>query len=574
MPRAARSGALCLEGSVVTLPAMPAVRRPARAVHRRPSVARAASLSLAFALSLGLSFGPVGVRSAVASDFPASDSRYHSYSEMVAEIQATAAAHSDIARVFSIGKSYQGRDIWAAKVSDNVATDEAEPEVMIDALHHAREHLTVEQALYVFHVLTNDYATDATVRRLVDSREVWIIFAVNPDGFEYDLTGDPYRAWRKNRQPNANGTVGTDLNRNYDYAWGCCGGSSGTPSAWNYRGPKAFSAPETRAVRDFVNSRVVGGVQQIRTHITLHTNDELILWPYGHTKTNVPSDMTVDDHSAFVALGKAMARTNGYTAEQSSDLYVTDGDEIDWLYGRYRIFTFTFELYPTEQPTVWRDHYPPDEVIARETARNRAAILHLIDVAACPYQDAGLAKRDCGPLYEDFELTRPGWKYNPFGTDNATGGTWTRGNPAGTSLHGPKQLTTTASGRRAMVTGVPAGRLPASYDLDGTTTAASPTVTLPSVPGNLSFRYYFAHTSTSTKSDFFRVYVWDLDTDARTLVYGETATAVDKDAAWTSRSISLARWAGKTIRIVFRAADGAPHNLVEAAIDDVRIERP
>ena len=74
-------------------------------------------------------------------------SGYHNYPEMVAEIQQAEADFPDIVHVFSIGKSYQGRDIWAAKVSDNVATDEDEPEVLIDALHHAREHLTTEQAL-------------------------------------------------------------------------------------------------------------------------------------------------------------------------------------------------------------------------------------------------------------------------------------------------------------------------------------------------------------------------------------------------------------------------------------------
>ena len=76
---------------------------------------------------------------------------------MVADIQAVEAAHPDIVHVFSIGKSYQGRDIWAAKISDNVATDEAEPEVLFDALHHAREHLTIEQALYLLHLLADDY---------------------------------------------------------------------------------------------------------------------------------------------------------------------------------------------------------------------------------------------------------------------------------------------------------------------------------------------------------------------------------------------------------------------------------
>jgi carboxypeptidase T len=522
-----------------------------------------------------LSMAPfVAVPAAAASDFPAYDSLYHNYPEMVADIEATAAAHPGIVSVFSIGRSYRGRNIWAAKVSDNVATDEDEPEVLIDALHHAREHLTVEQALYVLHTLANDYGTDPEVTNLVDSREIWIIFAVNPDGFAYDLTGNPYRAWRKNRQPNGNGTVGTDINRNYGYLWGCCGGSSGRPVAWDYRGSRPFSAPETRAVRDFVASRVVNGVQQIRTHITLHTNDELILWPYGHTKTDVPPDMTRDDHKAFVALGGAMAAMNGYTAEQSSDLYVTDGDEIDWLYHRYRIFTFTFELYPKEQPTVWLDHYPPDERIAGQTARNREAILHLIARAGCPYADAGIARRDCGPLYDDFEIARPGWTRDPWATDTAKGGAWARGNPQPTSLHGPKQLGTTASGHGALATGLVAGRGPAWNDLDGRTSIASPTVVLPATPGPLTFDYSFAHTNASTSSDWFRVYVWDLDADTRTLVYAESGTPRDKDGSWVARSVPLDAWAGRRIRVVFAARDGGPRNLVEAEVDDVRIRRP
>ena len=93
----------------------------------------------------------------------------------------------------SIGKSYQNRNIWAAKVSDNVADDENEPEVLFDGLHHAREHLTVEQ--------TGDPALAERrlrhgheITKLVDTREIWIIFNVNPDGGEYDLTGSPYRA--------------------------------------------------------------------------------------------------------------------------------------------------------------------------------------------------------------------------------------------------------------------------------------------------------------------------------------------------------------------------------------------
>ena len=113
---------------------------------------------------------------------------YHTYPEMVDEIQAVEAAHPDIVDVFSIGESVHGRDIWAAKVSDNVATDEDEPEVLFDAAHHADEHLTVEQALYLFHALVDDYGVGPKVTRLVDTREIWIIFMLNPDGVQFDLT--------------------------------------------------------------------------------------------------------------------------------------------------------------------------------------------------------------------------------------------------------------------------------------------------------------------------------------------------------------------------------------------------
>ncbi|TAK00602.1 MAG: hypothetical protein EPO36_08115 [Chloroflexota bacterium] len=328
--------------------------------------------------------------------YPGYDARYHDYGEMLTYIRAAEIAYPDIVQVLSIGRSYEGRDIWAAKISDNVATDEPEPEVLFDALHHAREHLTVEQALYLLRTLATEYGSDPTITGLVDGREIWIVFAINPDGWAYDLTGGPYVGWRKNREPNTGtSAVGTDLNRNYGYGWGCCGGSSGSAAAWNYRGPAAWSATETRVMRDFVLSRVIDGRQQIRTHVTLHTNGELILWPYGYTRTDIPADMTVDDHSTFVAMGRHMASLNGYTAQQSSDLYVTDGDQIDWMYATQHIFSFTFELYPTEQVSSHADHEPPDEVIASQTARNRGALLYLIDMAVCPYAAIGKAGAYC-----------------------------------------------------------------------------------------------------------------------------------------------------------------------------------
>ena len=317
-----------------------------------------------------------------ADDFPPADSAYHNYAEMSSEIAAVAANYPSIASRFSIGKSYENRDIWALKISDNVASDESEPEVLFVGQHHAREHLTVEMALYIMNELTSKYGSDSRITNIVNSREIYIVFNLNPDGGEYDVATGSYRSWRKNRQPNSGSSyVGTDLNRNYGYKWGCCGGSSTSTSSETYRGPSAFSAPETQRMRDFINSRVVGGKQQITTSISFHTYSELILWPYGYTYTDVPADMTADDRNVFVTMGQAMAATNNYTPQQSSDLYVTDGDMTDWAYGVHKIFAYTFEMYPRSSSPGF---YPPDEQIATQTARNREAVLYLMEKSDCP----------------------------------------------------------------------------------------------------------------------------------------------------------------------------------------------
>ncbi|AZS85342.1 M14 family metallopeptidase [Streptomyces griseoviridis] len=327
-------------------------------------------------------------------DFPSADSRYHNYAEMNAEIDQRLAAYPGIMSRRVIGTSYQGRDIVAIKVSDNVATDENEPEVLFTFHQHAREHLTVEMALYLLRELGAGYGSDPRITGLVDSREIWIVPDLNPDGGEYDIATGSYRSWRKNRQPNSGSTaVGTDLNRNWNHKWGCCGGSSGSASSETYRGAAAESAPEVKVVADFVRGRVVGGKQQITAGIDFHTYSELVLWPFGYTYSDTTTGMTADDYNAFRTVGQKMAASNGYTAEQSSDLYITDGSIDDYLWGVHRIFSYTFEMYPRSGGGGF---YPPDEVIERETSRNEDAVLQLLENADCMYRAIGKEAQYCG----------------------------------------------------------------------------------------------------------------------------------------------------------------------------------
>ena len=242
-------------------------------------------------------------------DFPPADSAYHNYAEMTTAIQQIAAAHPDITRVYTAGLSLEGRPILAVKISDAPDVDDpAEPAVLFFALTHAREHLTVEMGLEVIRLFTEGYGADPALTNLVNTREIWVLPNVNPDGGEYDIESGFYQWWRKNRRPNPGGSYGVDLNRNYGYRWGCCGGSSSNPSSELYRGPASFSEPETQVVRDFVLAH-----PDITAAITFHTYAELILYPYGYTYNNQPSDMDPNDYRAFVALARRMADTNGYT---------------------------------------------------------------------------------------------------------------------------------------------------------------------------------------------------------------------------------------------------------------------
>ena len=501
-----------------------------------------------------------------ANEFPKGYEGYHTYTEMAAAIKATADAHPAIAQRFSIGTSYQGRHLWAMKISDNVATDENEPEVMYDGGHHADEHMGVEMALRIMHWLADGYGSDPRITNIVNTREIWILFNVNPDGSERDIAAGRFHYWRKNRQPTA-GTpyIGTDLNRNYGYRWGGGGRTSSNPQAITYRGPKAFSAPETRAVRDFLASRVVGGRQQIRTAITFHEAGRLVMWPYGYTTTDVPGDMTWSDHDALVRIGKVMAASNRYRPEQASDLYITSGTSRDFAYGTYRIFSYTFELSNGD--------YLDDSRIASETGRNKEAVLYLAERAWCPYSVLGTSVRTarCGAFDDDFEVRR-GWTTNADGTDTATSGRFARANPAPTSSNGPKQLGKVWSGSIAFVTGAAAGTSARANDLDGRTSMRSPAISLPTTTGQrLYFRYVFAHGADSSSADKLVASIESGGT--RTPVATISGSASDVDGAWRFRYVDIDAWAGKTIRVHFSATDGANDSLVEVEIDDVRITR-
>ena len=245
--------------------------------------------------------------------------RYHDYAEMGAESRAPRPPTPSIVSRFSIGTSYEGRRSGRSKVSDNVGDRRGRAGGPVHANQHAREHLTVEMALYLLRELTSKYATDARITNLVNSREIWIVFDVNPDGAEYDIATGTYRSWRKNRQPNAARRRRHRPQPQLGLPVGLLRRLSGTFSSETYRGAVAVLGARDQRVRDFVNSRVIGGVQQIKAHIDFHTYSRA--GPVAvrlHDRRHGAGADRRRPGDALATLGQQMAATNGYTPEQAS----------------------------------------------------------------------------------------------------------------------------------------------------------------------------------------------------------------------------------------------------------------
>ncbi|MFF8410256.1 M14 family metallopeptidase [Streptomyces omiyaensis] len=241
------------------------------------------------------------------------------------ELLATAAAHPDLTKVVSIGKTLRGQDILAVKVSKGArkAKDGSRPATLYVSNQHAREWITPEMTRRLLHHYLDNYGTDRRVTRIVDSTELWFVLSANPDGYDFTHADPANRQWRKNLRDNdGDGTIGTgdgvDLNRNFAHKWGYDDeGSSPDPADETFRGKAAMSEPETRALDAF--QKRIG----FSYGINYHSAAQLLLYGVGwQVATDTPDDIPL----------KALAGTPeksavpGYRPQVSSELYTTNGE--------------------------------------------------------------------------------------------------------------------------------------------------------------------------------------------------------------------------------------------------------
>ena len=315
-------------------------------------------------------------------DFPIEDSAFHNLDELNFELQTIAENYSEIASLKIIGKSLEKRPLYIMRIGGmpergKDAQGEMVPGIIFLGTHHAREHLSTEVPLFLIKYLVENYGKIPSVTELVNTREIWIMPMVNPDGSTYDVDGEsPYKWWRKNRRMDENGNIyGVDLNRNYGYKWGGEGSSSNKKSD-TYRGGSPFSEPETQAVKTFIEAH-----DNITLLLTYHTFSELILYPWGHTYENIENQRDLKVHEL---LAGEMGRMTGYKPQKSSELYLTSGDTTDWAYGEKGIISFTFELYPDS--LIKGGFYPSAAHIQEVVKNNIPTALYLANYADNPYR--------------------------------------------------------------------------------------------------------------------------------------------------------------------------------------------
>jgi hypothetical protein len=315
------------------------------------------------------------------------------------EIVKTGQAHPNITKVVSIGKSVDGRNILALKLTKGAkkTKDGAKPAVLYMSNQHAREWITPEMTRRLMHHYIDNYGKDKRITKLVNSTELWFVIVANPDGYDFTHADPDNRLWRKNLRDNdGDGKItaadGVDLNRNFAYKWGYDDeGSSPDPADETYRGTGPNSEPETVALDRF--QKRIG----FEYGINYHSAAELILYGVGwQVATSTPDDV----------LYKALAGTPeksavpGYHPQLSSELYTTNGEADGHAANVNGMMMFTPEMSTCQTASdvdpndAWKSedcesvfNFPDDEkLIGQEVAKNIDFALAVAKTAAHPDQ--------------------------------------------------------------------------------------------------------------------------------------------------------------------------------------------
>jgi len=298
---------------------------------------------------------------------------YHNYTELTDRLLLLGENFPEFVDVFSIGQSYQGRDIWCVRLTNKSITT-AKTEYYVVGAHHAREMISVESSLYfIDYVIYNSLF--GMYEDLLSNSEIFVIPMLNPDGIsimhffpeqrknlnpidddedgsvDTDLDGflddelERTYVWNEGlndsvaveNDDDGDGSIandlpgGVDLNRNYGAYWDGPGSSTDKISS-TYRGAYPFSEVETQVLRDFMIEH------SFNFAVSLHSGIRAIIAPWAHN-----ASLPIKDEEEFNALLGELSTTLAYPLwNETAANYTSNGAWEDYSYASHDIFCFTF----------------------------------------------------------------------------------------------------------------------------------------------------------------------------------------------------------------------------------------
>ncbi|CAE8733488.1 unnamed protein product [Polarella glacialis] len=232
--------------------------------------------------------------------------------------------------------------------------------MLLTGLTHSREPTSLTVLLYFLgHLLDQFRSGDPAAVYVLETREIWFVPFVNPDGYIANQALSN-KVIRKNRRPTCASSVngGVDINRNFGIHWS--GQFNGCNEEHGGTGP--FSEPETQALKKLCEEN------KFMTAMNFHAFGGMLTHPYNWAdKDMLPKEdkqiyREIGDVFGWPKFGPAIA-TVGYTAYGESD---------DWMYGSQHIISMSPEVGPESG-----DFWPGQQLIRGINERNFVRTLYV-----------------------------------------------------------------------------------------------------------------------------------------------------------------------------------------------------
>jgi len=270
------------------------------------------------------------------SDVP---SGYYTWAQIRDIADSLATNFPSICRKYTFGFSADGNELAALKISDNAGSDENEAEIMFDGGIHGDEVGGSQNIITFARKLCLSYGDDPYITSLVDNREIWLYYCVNPDG--------------RINMSRYNGN-GVDINRDFGYMWDGEGNSN-----------TAFSQPESRALRNCAYDN------QFVVYTNYHSGTEYLSYPWSYRASPAPDKPSIND------LASRYASSSGYSnlpyGQGYTGMYPINGSTKDFNYGSLGSVAWSIEISLDKQP--------PASQISYYYSLNEPAMFTMIEYA-------------------------------------------------------------------------------------------------------------------------------------------------------------------------------------------------